>query len=269
MADYLTINQHAIEILDGSAADETPIIIGDEGRSFSGGLLPSRRAIKRSWGGTTPPKLYDEGEAIRRLCLGEGHHWSFDDSSDWHYSSRGLNVDSETGATHKTSAPSPKFGGGYIELAATVQLEWQGGTLFTDEWTVMVWKWDGASAWEHWIIDDAGNKWLDGVATATAIPFLTVDAAGGIILGDSGSGAPEQFDDLVALPYRIGNLLAASFGVATRAFSDLPFLELSGEIVNNKVVDVVGTAIASPLQFNNAGTWVQNGRRVRVAFDEK
>lgn len=239
MADFLTINEFAFPVADGNAsADDT--VIGDEGRAFPGTAISDSRDFKDEWSLQTPLVSVSEIDAHVALIQGRGHHWSFDSATDWHFSSKGLNVDSETGATHMTAAPAPKFGEGWIQLAAATQIEWQGGTRFTDQWTLMVWKHNGAS-WESFIKLDDGTVYTDGILGGAAL-FLDIDSTGGIQLGDPAAGGTQDFDDLVALPYRITPSMALAFGTATLAFSDLPRLTMDGTIVNDRPKTVLGTA---------------------------
>lgn len=239
MADFLTINEFAFPVGDPNAAADDDLI-GDSGRAFSGTAISDRRAFKDDWTLVTPPISVSEIDAHVGLIRGEGHHWSFDSATDWHFSSKGLNVDSETGATHMTAAPAPKFGTGWIQLAAATEIEWQGGETFEDQWTLMVWKHNGA-VWESFIELDDGTVYTDGVLGGAAL-FLDIDSTGGIHLGDPAAGGTQDFDDFVALPYRITSAMALAFGTATLAFSELPRLTMTGTVVNARSKTVEGTA---------------------------
>jgi hypothetical protein len=69
------------------SCDENHDEIGSQERSFSGGLLRSRRAVKRKWSVKTAPLSRSDAEALKGALLSRGHVFPFDDDA---YSHKGL-----------------------------------------------------------------------------------------------------------------------------------------------------------------------------------
>lgn len=267
MADFLTLNGINIPIADREFS-EGQIPIGEQGRAFSGAKMDSIRAIKRKWSATTPPLDPDDAIPLMRLLSGQGHTVSFDDATYYLYSSKGLGPSSGTG-TYRSATPSPKFGAGYVRLSAGAQLAY---TTPLSTWTLMVWTYE-SGAWHHYIKCSDGTKYKDGASYGSAIPFLTGSAiAGTATLGDSGSGAAQDFDDFVILPFVIPATWAAVWGVTSSAFSALPDLTLSGECIPSAatVSAPLESISAEGVQFQDGGAsaWIAAGRRVSFDLEE-
>ena len=266
MPDFFTLNGINIPIAD-SAFSEGQILIGDEGRAFSGAKMDSTRAIKRRWSGQTTILDPDTATAVKALLTGLGHTLSFNDSTYYLYTSKGQGPTSGTG-TYRTATPSPKFGAGYVRLAAGASLTYPAG--LGANWTLMTWVYE-SGAWHHYIRCSDGTKYKDGATYGSAIPFLSVSGSSAV-LGDSGSGSNQDFDDAVFLPYVIPAAWAAVWGVASSAFSALPDLTLSGECVpaSTTVTAPVGSVEGVYVQYQDGGAsaWIAAGRRVSFDVEE-
>lgn len=263
---FLLVNNATLSVADG-ALQESLEKLEDRARAFDGTLLSTTLASKRVVTVTTPPLAALEAEPWRCLLNGGdviGQSWSFDDtaSTNWQWSSKGLGKASGTGS----SLGSGKFGAG-LRIAAAGQVTWAPGAA--TQWTLMVWRYNTLlSAWQHWILCSDGTKYLAGVATGTSIDWLAF-ASGVLTLGDSGSIANQDFDDLVFLPCVITSTLALAFGTTTTAFSALPRLTLTGDVIPETTRTVEGSEVtAEGVQAMIGGVWDSTGRRLSATLTE-
>lgn len=264
---FLTVNGVEISIAEGEAAESTERI-GEDLRAFSGGLISTTRAWKRGWRFRTIPMTAALAYAWLRLLRGDGHSWSFDDATYYLYSSKGLAPSSGTG-TRRTATPAPHVGSAYVRLSAGATLSYP--AALTGAWTLMVWIYE-SGAWHNYIECSDGTKYKDGAVYGSAIAFLTV-TAGAAILGDSGSGAVQDFDDFVVLPFIAPAAWAAVWGVATEPFSALPQLAFDGDFVEDGPIygEAPGQAAKSEyvsFQDATAPAWEAAGRRVSFDVEE-
>lgn len=263
---FLAVNGATLSVQDGGC-QETLEVLGDSARSFTGTLLTTTLAQKRILQVQTPPLAATEAEPWRCLLNGGdtiGQSWSFDETSgtDWQWSSKGLGKASGSA----TSLGSGKFGAG-VRIAAAGQVTWAPGVA--TQWTLMVWRYSTLlTAWQHWILCSDGTKYLAGVSTATSITWLAF-SSGVLTLGDSGSIANQDFDDLVFLPCVISSTLALAFGTATSAFSALPKLTLTGDVIPETTRSVEGSEVSAELvQAMIGGSWDSTGRRLSATLSE-
>jgi hypothetical protein len=268
---FITVNGLQLGILNDNA-DESNDIIGERERAFSGTLLSSVRAVKRSWALKTEPLGSAVGVAWAGLFNGVGHRWGFDDSTYYAYSSKGLGYTTLVGTlTRRTATPSPKFGSAYIRLTAGGSLTYGVQVPLSSPWALMVWRYEsGTSAWHHYIKNSDGTKYRDGAVYGGSIDFLDMLATAAI-LGDAASIAPQDFDDFVSVPFVIPASWAAVLGVATSAFSDLPRLEVAGDFIRETSLQVEGEEVSTHyIQFydNSAGAWDGAGRELSFTIRE-
>lgn len=266
---FITVNGLQLGIANDNA-DESADEIGERGRAFSGALLSSVRASKREWVMRTPPIGSATATAWIGLLRGYGHHWGFDDSTYYPYSSKGLGYTTLVGTlTRRTATPSPKFGSAYIRLTAGGSLTYGVQVPLSSPWALMVWRYE-SGAWHHYIKCSDGTKYKDGAVYGSAINFLDMLATAAI-LGDAASIAPQDFDDFVAVPFVIPASWAAVLGVATSAFSDLPRLTVAGDFVEDTSVEVEGSEVSGKyVQFydDSAGVWDGAGRELSFTISE-
>lgn len=218
----LTINGWTCPVAAESASEGVDDI-GDEGRSFDGTLLTTLRATKSSLAVTTIPLAVATVLPLMALLKGDGHVWSFDDSTYFVYSSKGLNKASGSG-----TSITGKFSNG-MRLAAGATMTWAVGASST--WSLMVWRYNTlTTTWIHWILCSDGTKYQNGAVYGSAISFLAF-SSGTLTLGDSGSVANQDFDGLVFLPAVVTAEMALAFGTASAAFGLLPRLLLGGDLI--------------------------------------
>lgn len=173
----------------------------------------------------------EQADAWKRLLEGRGHTFAFQYSL---YSAKGLPPKTGHTATFETSSPAPKYGDACVSTGLA-DLEYE--LVGYDAWTVSVWVWNGSS-WELRQQTSDGTKLLDGVTGAY-----------GWSLAPSGAGtlankrtftldAGGYFDDLVILPFVMPTSLLQQWAAHTRAFSQLPYLELSGTATGGEIFEV-------------------------------
>ncbi len=247
---YALINNYAISIAQGEASESTTAI-GDSDRTAGGALIRSLRANKRTWLLAMPPTTPTLADCLRHLILGEGDVWHFNESTsnDWQWSVKGLGKASGSAS----SLAGGKFSRG-VRIAATGQVTWTTNTGAS--WTVMVWYYTGG-AWVHYIVTSGGDKWVDGVSNnAASTPFIA-NTSTTTTLGDAASAGNQDFDDLVVLPYVLHADVAVAFGTNTAAFSDLPNLNLRGDIHSESsavVVACIADVTADHVQATYSGS---------------
>lgn len=235
----LTLNE--VTILTGvQRANERLEVIGDQARAFDGSWLETRTSEKEVFEIQTSLLSQAEGEALKLLLEGQGHNWTFD--VDRFSTGKGLGP--SAGAAAGTITAGGKFGK-YIALAAAEQVTWPTGfgNPTTNDYTILLFE-DVGAPWDRWAIKNIQGvvtKFLNGVSSGAATPFVSVDTSGDITIGD-GVGAFD-IDDLVFVPFAMPDSWLVTGGgldAPTRAFSNLPALEADGDFVNNQIIEVQG-----------------------------
>lgn len=219
-------------------ANERFNVVGDQARAFDGSWLETRTSEKRIWEMQTPPVSQSVGEAFKRLLEGQGHNWTFD--TDRFSDGKGLGP--SAGAAAGTVTGGGKFGS-YMALAAAEQITWPTGfgNPTTNDYTILLFE-DSAAPWDRWAIKNVQGsvtKFLNGVSSGAATPFVSVDTSGDITIGD-GAGAFD-IDDLVFVPFAMPDAWLVTGGgldAPTRAFSNLPALEADGDFMNNQLAEI-------------------------------
>ncbi len=250
---------------------ETYEIIGDRDRSFSGEFRETRTTEKRAGEVETVVVPQVEGEAWKRLLLGQGHNWTFD--ADRFSDGKGLGP--SVGGAVGAITGGGVFGS-FMRLSAGNQITWPTGfgNPTTNDYTILLFE-DATGPVQRWAIKNIQGvvtKFLNGVSTGAATVFVSVDSSGDITIGD-GAGAFD-IDDLVFVPYAMPDLWLATGGgldAPTRAFPDLPRLEADGDLVNNQIVEVQSRAPSTRVRgFQNASTsvWEKYGHMVQFQLIE-
>lgn len=223
---------------------------------------------KRSWRLETENRglTRTEADALSALVRGRGHTWKFAAASDL-WSSKGLTT-SATSGTLTAGVAGGKFDK-KLQITAAGYGRWTptGKDALTGDYTLSVWRLESGT-FRHYVRRSDGTIWREGSTSGSpTAPFLLV-ASGYVQLGDPASGATQEFSDMVALPFAVPDSWPAQMFAYTRAFPNLPFLEMAGDVSSAAVVSVLGTVDEEPVQgFMSAGTW-HNGRRLEFDLHE-
>jgi hypothetical protein len=265
MAQLLRVSGIPVPVLVDNA-DERPEAIGEVERSEEGTKLISRRAIKMSYKIRVAHQSPADGVAWRKLLMGEGHTWNFETTPGL-YSSKGLAPFSVTNSVQSGSAF--KFGAGCCRQTATTGSIGYAALPGGGKWTVMFWRSVGGAAFDHYVVNSAGQKWLNGVrADATSTTFLVV---GGAVVTLNAAGSTTDLDDLVILPFDIPTTWPPDVYAYGAAFSQLARLDIDGDLVEANVGtktvcgDVTGTEVV-PGYLN--GTYYQAIRVIDAELSE-
>ena len=238
--------------------------IGDTGPAGDGSLRMTRQTRKRDLGFTSVPLTSLVALAWESLITGEGEAWSFETSP---YGSKGTGP--AAGGVYTAPVGASKFGNG-LRLPAGTGLIQYPKTLLNSVgalmgWTVMVWR--NEAPYRHYIVRSDGAKFLDGVSSGVATAWLTAAAGAvpdGVQLANSG-GAAVEYDDLVILPYAIPDSWAPVFGTATSAFSALPYLNATGDLVNEQATRrVLGEVTETVMRGTAGGLRLADMRKLAV-----
>lgn len=241
---YLTVNGVEVQCDAGAGSDITPMLIGEDGRAFSGAPFSTERATKGELSARTMLLPVDDVPAWRGLIKGEGHVWSFDGNAT---SSRGVIPSAYGGPSglSPTILPSSGRRGGCLSFAPGTYVTYD--VALRGAWTAFGWR-QVSGTWRHYGLDADGNDIYNGVVGATPgdpYDWLSVDVTGLLRLeGPSGYGY--YLDDLVVLPYVVPSgwwpqLYAFH---SAQAFPLLPRVSLDGDVVAARLMS--GTAMGRP-----------------------
>lgn len=257
----LLVNGLTVPIAEDSMS-ESPREVGSAEPAFDGSLSRTRQSTKTDIAFATPPLSSADALAWLELLRGKGEHWSFDTSL---YGSKGLGP--TAGYVASNPAGTPKFGAAVLRLTATTgDIEFTAG--LGSIWTMMVWRYESA-VWHHYTVCSDGKKWLDGVrADATVTTWFGV--AAGIPHLSNSTGAAVDYDDLVLLPFLVSTTWPPVFGIAATAFSELPKLTLSGDLIwEASTRTVLGSVSAvKPLRGVLSGVSAATHRTLSVMLEE-
>lgn len=261
------INVGAIASL-GDAPKVEPRDIGDMSPAGDGSLRVTRQNRKWDFKLSTVPLKAVDAYAWEGLVIGEGETWSFDSSL---YGSKGLGPNA--GFNASVVAGSAKFGAGKLRVPATT------GTITFNKagynasgayvaFTAMVWRFEGG-AWHHYIWRSDNAKWLDGVRNDAAVTTWLSVSTGSFTIANV-SGAADDYDDLVILPYNIPDAWGPVFGTALEAFSALPYVHATGLMVPEQTTRrVLGACSSSVLVATPKGATTRQTDMKRLSIELK
>lgn len=204
--------------------------VGEQSEASDGTMHQTRSARKLDFAFQSVPLTLAAAAAWWAFFSGEGEVWSFDANL---YGSKGSGPSSTTG-TVAQSLGSAKYGAGKLEFTGAASITWAGAAKNSfaraDTWTISLWR--NAGTWTHYVVNSAGQKWVDGVRNdAATTTFLSV-SSGDVTL--SNSAGTVTFDDLVVVPYLMPTDWPAQLAAAAAAFSPLPALALTGDFVTEQ-----------------------------------
>lgn len=282
MANYLMLN--SVDVPIHKSSGWVPVSHGPRDRAQSSRFLHGRRALFNKGDFATTVQEGANAEALKGLVEGQGLHWSFD--AGFHSDFGVLPAAIGTCSIVSTS-PAPKFGNNYLRIPSASSISW---TFILDgihrRCSVVLWYYLSA-AWHQHIItftDDARvTHWRDGVTTGTpfGVSVLSVPNADRTVTWTitltgvnptTGANLQADLDDLVFVPYHIPSSWVAALYARTRAFSALPYLELSGEVLGSttdytEVCGVVSGVEAQQSYIN--GAWGVNNQAVSFALEQR
>lgn len=266
---FLALNGWAVGIRSGNAKLRREEIGLTEGRAFTGQQHDTRRAVKRTGQFVAALASEDDGEALENLLTGTGWHMPFD--VDLYSEDTRLGPVAGYTASLGSTTPSPKFGAKRLLVPSGTSIAWGAG-LGTN-YTAMVWVWNGTS-WDHWIrrSDDSSGStvvtlWKNGTSGQANLYSLVVTAGSVYLQGknpSTGTNAATYFDDLVVLPWVASASQIAAWSAAATAFSPLPKLDLSGDVLRESGTTEVRGKV-SDVSYGQAminGVWQDNARVV-------
>lgn len=219
---YLTLNGITIPVASGDGGERDDSMYAGA-RSITGTYVEDLVATKRIWECTTPILSRAEALAVKGLVLGDGQSWSFD--TDLYSDKKGALLTSSGNATRATSAPTPKFGAGRLNVATSAITYWDESLA---NWTVGVWYYD-TSVWVHRLETAAGTQWEDGVEGVYGWSLAPSGTAYQLGVG--------AWDDLVLLPYTLTDAQGLQWP-QSEAWSNLPHMTLDGDISNGQAYTV-------------------------------
>lgn len=275
MANLLRVNGIIAPVLIGSAT-HTPKAFAENVRAEDMSLLIHRRRIIETYKATIGFQVPSDAIAWRRLLMGEGHYWSFDDSVKWAYSSKGLGpTGAIVGVTQGTSSPAPYLGAGRISIAAA-------GTPNTltfvigpcpQGMTVMVARNPASAGWAHVVKDSTGNVWSGGVLIGSAAWITMTPSTGTVVISGDASLA-EAFDELVILPFVVPSSWPAqmfAWNNGGSQFSALGRLTVDGDLIDASQVTKTVAGRVGDIGLTSGtlnGTYYQDIRSLTVELEE-
>lgn len=228
--------------------------VGDSGQAVDGTTRVSRRARKVDLSFKSQPLADADAAMWEAFLVGDGEAWNFDVSL---YGSKGRGPSASTAATLVST--HPKFGAKNLNLGATtgtITYAAAALNLFAAYvgYTVMFWRYESA-AWHHYVVRSDGAKWKDGVRNdAASTTFLTVNTTTGDVTIANATGSAVEYDDLVVLPFLVDDLWPQTFAAATAAYSSLPYLNLTGDLVREQATRVAVGEVSTTHVRTGAGT---------------
>lgn len=241
-----------MSVLVGTA-EETTGQIDLSRTNFANKATWNRRGIFRQWNMTIRVATEQDANTIEGLFSGWGHHFNFNDNA---FSSRGIGP--EASSTYTISNSDPVFGRGNLSVGSSNYILWD--LDLPELWTVMYWR-DCDTTPEHVVVRSDGESWLNGVSTVIGFSELTI-TNGTVSLGEG------EYDDLVVLPFEASASFIEAFYTYGDAFSDLPYLKLSGDIVDNQEVVVMPTTSNQLYKQHGGAAWYNNSREHTVVLEE-
>ncbi|WNG57380.1 hypothetical protein F0U59_23400 [Archangium gephyra] len=261
---FLTLNGISFPCVTGNAV---PVRAGELERSANLSVRSGVRALAWDLPCATGELSQAEARAVRGLVEGEGHSFSFADTTtatSFLWSSRGLVPWDTEGAVSRAT------GGRWasrLRLLDDASAAWAFGV--SSEWTVSLWyRDDNSPTWKHYTICSSGSVWVNGVVDANPTPpaedFLSVDLGlDGTVRLRSVDGADSglhDYSEVLVLPYVVpdawGPLLYAFSN--TRPWPALPFLRAEGAAVPGGVAEVLGQVGTVERLVGGPGVWVES-----------
>jgi hypothetical protein len=274
MADFLTLGGLPVPVRDGTVSQNYGAVGGYGKRAHSGNWRAQQRALVDGLTFTTKQLSFSEIEKLRQWAQGKGFSFSFDADL---YAHNGLGPD--PGFSTVITVSGGKFAG-YATVSSGTVLIYQLGAGFGNVCTFGVWKQIGGGGWNHYVTVDNG-----GAITQykNGLPHVTIPAddpdewmicTGNVLRLEGkdidGSNFNSDYDDLFAVPWLASADDVAAWYAQTIAFSPLPALALSGDVIGGDVINVnVSELTGGVVQFGDNNGWNSNGQQLTLTVQEK
>ena len=266
---FCTINGFNIPIEDRAAGRDLDLI-GRPKRSITGTGEGSFFTSKRTFNLKTPVVENADFLAYQGLVNGEGHVMPLQENA---FTADGIGAES---GTANFTATSNKFDGGdyYLTSSNPDPLKWSGdllGHTNSDDFTVCWVTSDSPSG--HAIFAKTGTghsvdlQYLNGSpgfgADFSNVQIYGIASVAGIYVLPQAATITErkQFHEIVYLPFKLNAAQMAAITARTKRFSALPYITVSGDMVDGETVTCTGTSGTSdfvPSSFS--GTFGANNR---------
>jgi hypothetical protein len=270
---FLTLNGWTVPVLDKTPSAGIAYH-GELGPRFSNRPSRVRTAIPRNWTFTAKFGRIDWADTLICLLEGRGHHFPFDRDAWSRPHSLGPDADPAAALPPtnyeivNTLTATPKFGYSFLRVKDGFTVIWD--AELPDKWTVMVWRRE-AGVWHHYAVRNDGSVWKNGSLIGTpAVPWLVVSNGTVALVA---SGADEDFDDLVILPTTAAYEFIeanAAWAAAGNPFSDLPYINLQGDFLEQDSVEALGSHMRSKfVQRGLSIGWQNNEKKIEFTFEER
>jgi hypothetical protein len=283
---FLSVNGWSVPVASVQRPERE--VIGARGRAQSGVMRRGDRAQALILEAETPVMAAADANALEAMCLGRGFAFSLNDGLYSQRTSLGP-VAGYNAALHTTS-PTPKFGARYLKVNSSGgACAWAFNLEETNVWSAMWWHNHNNSpsnTWAHYCVVNNAGQWsvyVDGSLTygpsgtpPTSPGNFSASVSGNLLtfslLGKQVNGtnsANANFDDLVLLPWAVPAGLVAAVVASTRAFPAPPFVEVSGDVVDGRVVLCAAEVTAQAVERAViGGTWTNTLRSLSIRFEE-
>lgn len=245
---------------------------GTMSRSARGVLRDPRRGSRRRWSFDLSLLDDEEGRAIERMILGEGHVWHWSDGLE---AATGLSVQPGLrGRIDLTATPYPELPHAMLLDTGDPLEAMRIDPQLVDEWTIVAWTQESGTLLRRsdGIAYDGTGARDDTVLTNGGPARIYVTVADGVVTIDKNVVALSQVNALAILPYLLSESLMAELALVTTPFGPAPVLHCSGDAFEESHVWCVGQVDSVRFEQRPDGTsspvWVPNARTITVSLFE-
>jgi len=257
---YATINGWALEAAGLDEGERTVQSFIGADSTYLNRPQRERSGIAKTWEIPVVCQTPADADTLEGLLGGRSFLIPCDDDA-W---SAGTGIGPAPGSAYTVEhqgAGEARFGRGFLDITSAT---WD-GKLPPGKHAIAYWR-GGPGSWEHVIVRSDGAKWLDGVrADATPTPELTIAAP-------SFTLAAIEVDEIAVyafLPSDPYLEASAAWTIGGRAFTQLPRLELDGDVIANCPTIVEGRPVdaQSYIGAHYDGEWASDRRDLTLVFD--
>lgn len=262
---FLTINKHEVTIAHNECKISVEYLTNFDRTVLGAGRVTELNKPKRVWALKTPPMTYAEANLLGVLVNGQGLCWDFE--NDFYAVNKGIGPTSYTGAS---SASNAKYGARSLYLSgSTVNWIVYLGASFLKDWSIYFWRFDSGSSHKHHVISynyaaAQTTQYYDGsVYTGhTWSSYMYYMSSGSLRLqgcDTDNNSVASYFDELIVLPCCATAEFVASLKAAGVAFQAPPYMDITGDMVDDETVKVYGRDFSvTYLMGHKDGSWQNN-----------